>query len=158
MAAANHISVLDYNNTRFLITDRPTDATIKEYLKVLKENEVTALVRVCEPTYNTKPLEEAGITIFDWPFEDGDPPSSEVIGKWLDLVQNTKGRIAVHCVAGLGRAPVMVAISLMEQGLDAEDAVAFIRDKRRGAINRKQLDFLHSYKPHKKGGKGCLVM
>lgn len=37
--------------------------------------------------------------------------------------------LAVHCVAGLGRAPVMVAIALIENGMEPLDAVSFIRSK-----------------------------
>lgn len=37
--------------------------------------------------------------------------------------------IAVHCVAGLGRAPVLVAIALIEAGMKFEDAVEMIRGK-----------------------------
>jgi hypothetical protein len=35
------------------------------------------------------------------------------------------------------RAPVMVAIALIESGMTAEDAVLMIREVRRGAINSK---------------------
>jgi len=55
--------------------------------------------------------------------------------------------VAVHCVAGLGRAPVLVAIALVEfGGMDPVDAVTFIRQHRRGAINEKQLNYLEKYK------------
>jgi hypothetical protein len=51
--------------------------------------------------------------------------------------------IAVHCVAGLGRAPLLVAIALMEfGGLSALDAIELIRSKRRGSLNSRQIRYL----------------
>ena len=35
--------------------------------------------------------------------------------------------VGVHCVTGLGRAPVLVAVALVELGMKYEDAVQFIR-------------------------------
>lgn len=63
-------------------------------------------------------------------YDDGGAPPVEIINKWLDVVQTTFHNapdssgpngsegptIAVHCVAGLGRAPVLVAIALIEYG------------------------------------------
>ncbi len=50
---------------------------------------------------------------------------------------------------------MLVAIALIEKGMSPLDSVEFIRKKRRGAINNKQLQYLEHYKRH--GGKGCVV-
>ncbi|KAM3929249.1 protein tyrosine phosphatase type IVA 1-like [Leptodactylus fuscus] len=97
-------------------------------------------------------LEKEGIQVLDWPFDDGAPPSSQIVDDWLNLLK-AKFReepgccIAVHCVAGLGRAPVLVALALIECGMKYEDAVQFIRQKRHGAFNSKQLLYLEKYRP-----------
>ena len=63
-------------------------------------------------------------------------------------------------MAGLGRAPMLVAVALMEAGFDAEDAVEHIRKARRGAINTRQFQFLLDYKSTRGGGSGgsCCVL
>jgi len=136
----------------------------------------------------------------DIPFPDGDPPPDHVVTKWLDLVQSVYvvsfvrrdllhlpvfrlvdrpqdgSAIAVHCVAGLGRAPIMVAIALVEfGGLAPLDAVEFIRKKvqlfvsfnvvahllllqRRGAINARQLQYIEHYRPRTRAGGCCTIL
>jgi hypothetical protein len=58
--------------------------------------------------------------------------------------ESLRPTIAVHCVAGLGRAPVLVAIALIELGMEPLDAVAYIRTNRRGAFNKPQISYLVS--------------
>jgi protein tyrosine phosphatase type 4A len=88
----------------------------------------------------------------DAAFPDGQTPPPEIRDQWFRLLkeqfrQNPSTCIAIHCVAGLGRAPVMVALALMELGMSYEEAVELIRSKRRGALNTRQLEFLEKYRP-----------
>uniref|UniRef100_A0A8C0PEN3 Tyrosine specific protein phosphatases domain-containing protein n=1 Tax=Canis lupus familiaris TaxID=9615 RepID=A0A8C0PEN3_CANLF len=116
-----------YKNMRFLITHNPTNATLNKFIEELKKYGVTTIVRVCEATYDTTLVEKEGIRVLDWPFDDGAPPSNQIVDDWVSLVK-IKFReepgccIAAHCVAGLGR-------------------------KRRGAFNSKQLLYLEKYRP-----------
>ncbi|XP_016071911.1 PREDICTED: protein tyrosine phosphatase type IVA 3 isoform X4 [Miniopterus natalensis] len=118
---------VSYKNMRFLITHNPTDATLSTFIEDLKKYGATTVVRVCEVTYDKALLEKDGITVVDWPFDDGAPPPGKVVEDWLSLLKakfcdDPGSCVAVHCVAGLGR-------------------------KRRGAINSKQLTYLEKYRP-----------
>lgn len=44
------------------------------------------------------------------------------------FVADPSSCVAVHCVAGLGRAPVLVALALIELGMKYEEAVELIRE------------------------------
>ncbi|XP_076069591.1 protein-tyrosine phosphatase 4A family member PRL-1 isoform X2 [Oratosquilla oratoria] len=136
----------------------------------LLKHQVRDVVRVCEPTYKIDELKKAGITVTDLVFDDGTFPPAEIVEEWLGLLKRRHREdpgctVAVHCVAGLGRAPVLVAIALIELGMRYEDAVEHIRQKRRGAINAKQLAYLEKYRPksrlrlkngHNKVGACCV--
>lgn len=156
---------IEFKNMRFLITEQPQDATITNYIKILKEHRVTHLVCATDPTYKTDDLAKSGVNVTELSFTDGSPPSPEIIDKWLNLLNKEfSGEpgtcVGVHCVTGLGRAPVLVAVALVELGMKYEDAVELIRKKRRGAINTKQLEFLAKYKRRKyflKGKNKCQI-
>uniref|UniRef100_A0A3B4C1B0 Tyrosine specific protein phosphatases domain-containing protein n=1 Tax=Pygocentrus nattereri TaxID=42514 RepID=A0A3B4C1B0_PYGNA len=118
---------ITYKNMRFLITHNPTNATLNKFIEELKKYGVTTVVRVCEATYDANLVAKEGIQVLDWPFDDGAPPSNQIVDDWLNLLRNKFREepgccIAVHCVAGLGR-------------------------KRRGAFNSKQLFYLEKYRP-----------
>ncbi|KAI8438875.1 hypothetical protein MSG28_011213 [Choristoneura fumiferana] len=129
-------SLIEYKGMRFLITDRPSDVTIQAYLQELRKHSVCTVVRVCEPSYDVAPLRAENIEVRDLAYDDGTRAQNK-----------PESAVAVHCVAGLGRAPVMVAIALIELGMKYEEAVETIRDQRRGAINSKQLSYLEKYRP-----------
>mmetsp|Transcript_24373 Transcript_24373/g.35841 ORF Transcript_24373/g.35841 Transcript_24373/m.35841 type:complete len:230 (+) Transcript_24373:349-1038(+) len=151
---------------RFLIMDAPRQSNLHLYIKEMKKNGVTDIVRVCEPTYTSGELQNAGMCLHEMAYDDGHAPSREIIDTWLSLVEETfygagettmtNKCIAVHCIAGLGRAPVMVALALIEfANMDPVEVVGLIRRHRRGAINEKQLIYLEGYKrQYKKGKRG----
>ncbi|KAF9979944.1 Protein tyrosine phosphatase type IVA 1, partial [Modicella reniformis] len=132
-------------------------------------NDATDVVRCCEPTYSAATLQTENILVHDWPFRDGAVPPTNIIKNWLQLVDNRIVRrlhqqrsasppiseekdepqvptIAVHCVAGLGRAPILVAIAMVELGMANLDTVEFIRSHRRGCFNRTQIQYIDGYK------------
>ncbi|KAI8061337.1 protein-tyrosine phosphatase-like protein [Thamnidium elegans] len=140
---------------RFLILDCPTESTLPFYLEEFKKYNITHIIRCCQPTYNTSQFTEQGIQVHDLPFKDGGVPPPNVVTEWLSIVDREERdshekselpTIAVHCVAGLGRAPALVAIALIELGMQPLDAVEFIRRKRRGAFNKPQIAYLDNYK------------
>lgn len=160
-------TMIEHGNRRFVIMDAPTDTNVNAYVDMLKKKNVVAVVRACDPSYSTAPMEAAGIKVTDLPFADGDPPPSHVVNEWLNLVEDefdrkddnkhaSKKAIAVHCVAGLGRAPVLVCIALVESGMDPYDAISHIRKRRRGAINARQLQYIEGYKPTR--AKSCCAI
>lgn len=117
--------------------DAPKDSNLHLYLKECKKHNVTHIARISEPSYSKNDVEKAGISLHEFYFDDGASPPEDIINRWCELVESTFDSnkpddtcIAVHCVAGLGRAPVLVAIALVEHGLDAITSVTTIREKR----------------------------
>eukprot|EP00916_Digyalum_oweni_P027509 GHVL01045001.1.p1 GENE.GHVL01045001.1~~GHVL01045001.1.p1 ORF type:complete len:151 (+),score=30.00 GHVL01045001.1:485-937(+) len=142
--------------------DAPNNSNIQSYVQEMRVFGVSDIVRTCEKTYDEKTFEQAGVYTHELVFPDGEPPPDEVISKWLTILKTATattppGVVAIHCVAGLGRAPVLVAVALIEAGMEALDAILFIRERRKGAINARQLTFLETYKRRRiqESSKGC---
>jgi len=158
-------NIVEYRGMKFVISCTPSDGNIQRFIDLWKAEGVKNVVRVCESTtYSTAPCQAEGITVHEMGYKDGTNPTNELITEWLQLVNNVfpkKGQapaemgtaIAVHCVAGLGRAPVLVVIALIERGMPNKNAVEYVRKERRGALNKSQLEFVFSYKR-----KGCIIM
>jgi len=149
---------IEHGRVRCLILDAPCNDNLSVYIQEMRDFGVTDLVRTCELTYDERSVKAAGINTHEMVFGDGEAPSDEIISDWLRLVNDVaskKGAIGVHCVAGLGRAPVLVAVALVEKGMDPLDAITFIRERRKGAINRRQLQYLSGYKRRSRSDKCC---
>eukprot|EP01100_Stratorugosa_tubuloviscum_P002153 TRINITY_DN1490_c1_g2_i1.p1 TRINITY_DN1490_c1_g2~~TRINITY_DN1490_c1_g2_i1.p1 ORF type:complete len:160 (-),score=84.63 TRINITY_DN1490_c1_g2_i1:277-756(-) len=156
LAIPNPPSFIEYKNYRFLIFDAPNDDNLPLYIEEFRKYHVSVVVRACDPTYSTALLAKNNINLNEMNFPDGTFPSGNVIREWGRICEATfKGdnkAIGVHCIAGLGRAPVLVAIALINEGLTPIEAVNKIRERRRGAINTQQIEELRKYS---KGG--CII-
>lgn len=160
------VSVIESRLINFLVFDAPTDESLPKLVKVLKKHNCRDVVRCCDSSYDEEVLRKASIATHGMVFADGTAPPKDVIAQWLALLDRvrrdnassssssssgSKASIGLHCVAGLGRSPLLVAIALIEQGATPLDAVTQVRAARPGSINLPQLRFLQAYKPKSKG-------
>ena len=146
------LAFIEYKTKRFYISQSPSNDNIEQFISSLKLHNIKHVVRLCKSTYDFTLIENEEINFYDMEIPDGSVPSKQNIEKWNNIVDNVchGESILVHCVAGLGRSPLMVTISLINEKMDPYDAVKLIRKQRPGSINSKQLDFLVNYKPNQK--------
>jgi cell division cycle 14 len=117
--------------------------TPQDYCPIFKEMGINLVVRLNKPAYDKKIFEKNGINHRDLYFLDGSTPSEEIIEHFLDLVENEKGGVAVHCKAGLGRTGTLIAIYAMKHyRFPARAFIGFIRICRPGSILGPQQAFL----------------
>lgn len=139
-------TIIEYHNYKFMITDSPDKHTVHNYLEEYQKHNASIIVRLCESYYDTSIFDKAGIDILDLSYEDGSVPTLSIINRWYDIVSKYKNStIAVHCLSGLGRAPLLVCLSLIENGMDKIEAIEMVRKHRSGALNSKQLSFIIDY-------------
>ena len=91
------------------ITETPNDSTIGSFIKQLNKLEIKHVVRLCGKTYDSRPLHNYNIKFYDFEFPDGSVPTQELVTDWNQIVKLNEP-ILVHCLAGLGRAPLLAAI------------------------------------------------
>ena len=178
----SHPNVIAEGPIRMLLSASPTNASLSEYIEILRRHNVKHIVRLCEPLYDAQTLHNAGFQVRDWPFQDGEVPPSVIISNWLNLLdtefdlhqyaiakasapepdfddfllnidnssdeenlQKPINTIAIHCASGIGRAPLLAALALLECGMDSFEAIALVRGVRTGSINLRQMSFLETY-------------
>ncbi|CBK22258.2 uncharacterized protein [Blastocystis hominis] len=156
---------LEIEGMRFLITGMPRDFELTEFEKLYKSYNVTDVVRTCEEChYSDDWLKSQGIQSHQFVFADGSIPPEDVVTRFIGLCEsrfgpeskNPKATISIHCKAGLGRAPTLVTIALIESGMKNLEAIQTVKNYRNEAFNQKQLLALTRYKPLRKNrSKPC---
>lgn len=109
---------------------------------------VKTVIRLNRKHYTKADL--PGISLFDLFMKDGSNPSNYRLGQFMRIMRNrlSKGAVAVHCRAGLGRTGSLICAYLMSKyGLSANQAIGFIRVMRPGSILCDQPSWLRSLEP-----------
>jgi protein-tyrosine phosphatase len=148
------------------IPDRSTD----NVSRVFVQNGVQVIVRLNEKMYDKRPFTECGIRVAEMEYEDGSTPTDHIVNKFLTLCQQTKGVVAVHCKAGLGRTGTMIGTYVMKHyGFSSREFIGWSRLCRPGFVIGPQQQYLDAVEKRlsrlgpstakpKCGGKGSAVV
>jgi protein-tyrosine phosphatase len=101
-------------------------------------------------------LDRVGITRFNIPLRDGQVPSEAQVNQFLSIVDNSKGKVYVHCMAGVGRTGAMVAAYLVATGQESP-AGALRRNLSVGPPSLEQLAFVAELTPTDAGSPNPIV-
>ncbi len=146
----NH-SIIKFKDLEFLISGSPYEENIYEFIDLLKFHNIKHVIRVCvENTYPKYMLIDNGFFFYEFKIIDGNITTVEEKKIWINLYNNLKKNgiknFAIHCVSGFGRAPLFLAIALVNDGLEPYEAISFIRNHRKGSLNSLQVKYIINQK------------
>lgn len=143
---------------KFVITEIPKKEQLVEYETLLKNHQVDLLIRIVENSLLYE-INIPGLSIVDFTdFQDGSVPTNEIMERYIKVIEEIKLKctnpvVAMHCFSSLGRCPTFLGISMIIENpkMDKYDIIIYIRKKRPGALNVKQVNWLIDFKiPSKK--------
>ena len=106
------------------------------YVPIFKKMGVELVIRLNKNnTYDRNRFIKNGINHLDLYFLDGSIPPDDIVKEFLEVAESTKGAIAIHCKAGLGRTGTLIALYIMKHvGFPPADFIGWIRIARPGSI------------------------
>ena len=70
------------------------------YFPYFRKRNVTTIVRLNKKIYDARRFIDAGFDHIDMFFIDGSTPSNSILQRFLEIAENSKGGIAIHCKGG----------------------------------------------------------
>lgn len=117
--------------------------TPEDYVPLFLDAGIRLVVRLNRKMYDRNRFINNGIKHVDLYFPDGTCPSREIISKFLHIVENESGPIAIHCKAGLGRTGTLIGLYAMKHlRFPARAFIGWNRICRPGSILGPQQQFL----------------
>ncbi|EKX46726.1 hypothetical protein GUITHDRAFT_107503 [Guillardia theta CCMP2712] len=118
----------------------------KFLLRAFQAMDVKCVVRLNASQYDPKIFTDRGIQVVDLFCSDSPVPSTQIIFRFIQLVEKACGLVAVHCDNGLGLTGCIIGTYLMAmRGFTAKEAVGWIRVMRPGSVLGAQQEFLESH-------------
>jgi atypical dual specificity phosphatase len=122
-------------------------------LKAVKEQGIQAIVSLTGTPLNPDVVTRLG---FDFLHSHiSSTPSLEQLDEIIKFVEEKNAQskpVLVHCGEGKGRTGTVLAAYLVYRGLNAEDAVHLVRERRPGSIETlEQEDVVRNFEKHVKG-------
>ncbi|KRX02244.1 hypothetical protein PPERSA_04866 [Pseudocohnilembus persalinus] len=119
--------------------------TPEDYVPIFKQMGVTLVIRLNKKSYDAQRFTNHGIKHLDLYFLDGTTPPEDIVQKFFDAVEKEKGKVAVHCKAGLGRTGTLIGLYAMKHyHFPAPDFIGWIRIARPGSILGPQQQYLNA--------------
>lgn len=67
------------------------------YFNYFRKHNVTTIIRLNKKIYDANDFSNAGFDHRDLFFLDGSVPNDHILQQFLNIVESTKGAVAVHC-------------------------------------------------------------
>lgn len=114
-----------------------------DYCDVFRAKNIRAVVRLNDIQYDRTTFTSHGFDHYDLFFTDCTTPPDHLVDRFLRISEATKGAIAVHCLAGLGRTGTLIAIYMMKHfRFTANECIAWLRIARPGSVIGPQQQYL----------------
>lgn len=139
------ISMAGPHNIRYVSQGYPHFCP-EDFFHYFKEHNVTDVVRLNKPMYDASKFTKNGFKHHELFFIDGSTPPENILTEFLEVCENAKGIVAVHCKAGLGRTGTLIGCYLMKHyRLTASEAIAWLRLARPGSVIGPQQLFMRNH-------------